>query len=81
MTQSTVARPSLGWRTPLVVTIAGCMIAMVSFGPRSSLGQCNSRRKACRSAADNACVKECRCVCHGTTFDTARGKFKPTYFA
>jgi MFS family permease len=38
MTQSTVARPSLGWRTPLVVTIAGCIIAMVSFGPRSSLG-------------------------------------------
>src|SRR6478752_1173444 len=38
MTRSTVARPSLGWRTPLVVTIAGCIIAMVSFGPRSSLG-------------------------------------------
>src|SRR5690349_2241229 len=38
MNQSSLARPSLGWRTPLVVTIAGCIIAMVSFGPRSSLG-------------------------------------------
>ena len=38
MSQSTVERPSLGWRTPLVITIAGCIIAMVSFGPRSALG-------------------------------------------
>jgi MFS family permease len=39
MTQSDVARRSLtGWRTPLVVIVCGCFIAMVSFGPRSSLG-------------------------------------------
>jgi len=27
-----------GWRTPAVVIVCGCIIAMVSFGPRSSLG-------------------------------------------
>jgi MFS family permease len=26
------------WRTPAVIIIAGCLIAMMSFGPRSSLG-------------------------------------------
>ena len=26
------------WRTPLVVIICGCLIALLSFGPRSSLG-------------------------------------------
>src|SRR6187401_2994111 len=31
--------PGLGtWRTPLVVIICGCLIALLSFGPRSSLG-------------------------------------------
>src|SRR2546423_14251290 len=33
--------PSSGpgtWRTPLVVIICGCLIALLSFGPRSSLG-------------------------------------------
>ena len=30
---------SLGtWRTPLVIVICGCLIALLSFGPRSSLG-------------------------------------------
>src|SRR5665647_526285 len=29
---------SVGWRTPLVVVVCGCLIALVSFGPRSSLG-------------------------------------------
>jgi MFS family permease len=28
----------LGWRTPMVVVICGCLIAMVSFGPRSAMG-------------------------------------------
>ena len=27
-----------GWRTPVVIVIAGCLIGMISFGPRSSLG-------------------------------------------
>jgi MFS family permease len=34
-------RPSAGldtWRTPLVIIICGCAIALLSFGPRSSLG-------------------------------------------
>jgi MFS family permease len=29
---------ALGWRTPLVVLVCGCLISLVSFGPRSSLG-------------------------------------------
>ena len=29
---------SIGWRTPIVVVISGCLIAMIAFGPRSSLG-------------------------------------------
>ena len=28
----------VGWRTPVVVVVCGCLIAMISFGPRSSLG-------------------------------------------
>src|SRR6202158_756230 len=31
--------PGIGtWRTPLVIIICGCAIALLSFGPRSSLG-------------------------------------------
>jgi MFS family permease len=26
------------WRTPLVIVVCGCLIGMISFGPRSSLG-------------------------------------------
>jgi MFS family permease len=29
---------SPGWRTPLVIIICGCAIALLSFGPRSTLG-------------------------------------------
>ncbi|MDP2410855.1 MAG: MFS transporter [Pseudolabrys sp.] len=32
------AASAVGWRTPAVVVICGCLIAMISFGPRSSLG-------------------------------------------
>ncbi len=28
----------VGWRTPVVVVVCGCLIAMISFGPRSALG-------------------------------------------
>jgi MFS family permease len=31
-------KSALGWRTPLVVLVCGCLISLVSFGPRSSLG-------------------------------------------
>ena len=34
--QSTVR--TVGWRTPLVVTICACLIGMIAFGPRSALG-------------------------------------------
>jgi MFS family permease len=37
--QATTERSaSVGWRTPAVVVVCGCLIAMISFGPRSSLG-------------------------------------------
>jgi MFS family permease len=32
------ARSSFGWRTPLIILICGCLIALVGFGPRSTLG-------------------------------------------
>ena len=36
---ATVEKPkSIDWRTPTVVVVCGCVIAMISFGPRSSLG-------------------------------------------
>ena len=36
---ATVEKPkSIDWRTPTVVVVCGCLIAMISFGPRSSLG-------------------------------------------
>ncbi len=41
MAVTTGDRPSSGaatWRTPLVIIICGCAIALLSFGPRSSLG-------------------------------------------
>jgi MFS family permease len=28
----------LGWRTPLIILICGCLIALAGFGPRSTLG-------------------------------------------
>lgn len=32
------ASRSLGWRTPLIILIFGCLIALIGFGPRSTLG-------------------------------------------
>ena len=31
-------RAGIGWRTPLVIIVAGCVIAIVGFGVRSSMG-------------------------------------------
>jgi MFS family permease len=36
--QEIAGRPAIGWRTPLVIILSGCLISMLSFGPRSSLG-------------------------------------------
>lgn len=33
-----LSRPSLKWRTPLVVILCGSLIGMLTFGPRSSVG-------------------------------------------
>ena len=39
MSAQSASTPSLGgWRTPLLVVMCGCVIATVSFGPRSSIG-------------------------------------------
>ena len=39
MSANAETRPAaIGWRTPLVVIICGCVIAMLAFGPRSSFG-------------------------------------------
>jgi MFS family permease len=41
MSATTDARPASAvsnWRTPVVIIICGCIIALLSFGPRSSLG-------------------------------------------
>jgi MFS family permease len=29
---------TIGWRTPVVIVLCGCLISMLSFGPRSTLG-------------------------------------------
>jgi MFS family permease len=39
MTLSSAPSRLATWRTPLVVVICGCAIAMFAFGPRSALGQ------------------------------------------
>ncbi|WP_126396681.1 MFS transporter [Blastochloris tepida] len=35
---ATVSASRPGWRTPGVIVLAGCLIAMISFGPRSAMG-------------------------------------------
>src|SRR3954466_444614 len=32
------AAPANNWRTPLVIIICGCLIGMLTFGPRSTFG-------------------------------------------
>src|SRR5476651_2423298 len=36
--QTAAEKSAMGWRTPTVVVLCGCLIAMISLGPRSSLG-------------------------------------------
>jgi MFS family permease len=35
---SSLARPQISWRTPAVIVLCGCLISMLSFGPRATLG-------------------------------------------
>jgi MFS family permease len=39
MTIGEISIPRTKWRTPLVVVACGCAIALLSFGPRSAVGQ------------------------------------------
>jgi len=38
MLMSTAPTQRLGWRTPAVIVVAGCLIGMITFGPRATLG-------------------------------------------
>jgi MFS family permease len=38
MTTSSSEAPAVGWRTPAAIIICGCLIAIITFGPRSALG-------------------------------------------
>src|SRR5215831_7686609 len=38
MTTLQVTQSRLSWRTPGVIIICGCLMAILSFGPRSALG-------------------------------------------
>ncbi|MBV8286790.1 MAG: MFS transporter, partial [Hyphomicrobiales bacterium] len=29
---------TIGWRTPVVIVVCGCLVSMISFGPRATLG-------------------------------------------
>ncbi|MBO0755645.1 MAG: MFS transporter [Bradyrhizobiaceae bacterium] len=39
MTTGEILMPRANWRTPLVVVACGCVIGLLSFGPRSAVGQ------------------------------------------
>ena len=36
--RSSIARRLESWRTPAVILICGCLISMIGFGPRATLG-------------------------------------------
>src|SRR2546423_2178410 len=38
MTQIAQTARSIGWRTPLVIILCGCLISLLGFGPRSAFG-------------------------------------------
>ena len=38
MTQLAIAARSMTWRTPAVIILCGCLIALIGFGPRSAFG-------------------------------------------
>jgi MFS family permease len=39
MTTGEISIPRANWRTPVVIVACGCLIALLSFGPRSAVGQ------------------------------------------
>jgi MFS family permease len=39
MTTGEISIPRANWRTPMVIVACGCFIALLSFGPRSAVGQ------------------------------------------
>jgi len=39
MTATEISVQRSNWRTPMVVVLCGCLIALLSFGPRSAVGQ------------------------------------------
>ena len=38
MATSAPATPTMGWRTPVVIIACGCLMAILTFGPRSTFG-------------------------------------------
>jgi MFS family permease len=38
MTQVALAARAIGWRTPAVIIVCGCLISLLGFGPRSAFG-------------------------------------------
>src|ERR1044071_7715274 len=38
MTQVAATPRAIGWRTPLVIIVCGCLISLLGFGPRSTFG-------------------------------------------
>ena len=38
MATTTAPAQSLGWRTPVVIVLCGCLMAILTFGPRSTVG-------------------------------------------
>jgi len=38
MSQISAVARSVGWRTPIVIILCGCLISLLGFGPRSSFG-------------------------------------------
>jgi MFS family permease len=39
MSTATASSKLAGWRTPAILVVVGCAIALIAFGPRSALGQ------------------------------------------
>src|SRR6195256_5503920 len=38
MTQVAQVARAIGWRTPAVIIVCGCLISLLGFGPRSAFG-------------------------------------------